>query len=931
MQANKAVLILVGAVTVSGAAAAVFHFKTAGNAASSRANTSSPAAPPHQANASATPQVATGTPQTAPQSGQSQDVAETTANFLGTLKPGGTPEAAGAERNYVVTYQVAFLRKSPQEKLPEESMSYKELVEADYGKFAPYVFYGTVVPGKYDPAHPDSIAVRAQFGGKEVHGYIDSQKLWLEPPIAAVETPRYMALKDATAIHVVPDAGSPTVLSILQGEVVGAVGKLTFQGAGWIKARFASGELARFGFIQASDLQPLTPATVNQSALTLQEIPKQIRYSEISLADADRQQLSKNGFYIETIPPQPDVYVDDMSDAYRNTRYGTQYFVTSDLFLHAHHLIFDRMLQDSEEKRLAPSVAKLAANVARVAENELKALPSAPAQVRDAVNYDLLYFSVAAKLFDPQFGVPGPVHGPAEALVKSIESAGQELPSVTSSTFGDEDFTQYKVRGHYEKSDTLKRYFRGMMWFGRTNFLLSDKRLTLAAILIPDLLEKARESRAFETIDHLLGYLVGPQDKYTLAGYREMNKKIFGTETPTASQVSAKLEDNLQAYSGAVASGLPAPQIVSQQTGRGLTQEERLKKVGGFKFLGQRYTLDAFFLNQLSSPSVGSDNNPRNLPSALDVMMLLGSPAATEQQHQAQQQRKWANYDAQEQKLQGVAQEHLAKEATFYDEWLSAVNALYLPTGSKQFFALGKPWQYKNLNAGAASWTELKHDTILYAEQSAAEMGDGEEFEIPPYDPPKPKGYVEPNPEFFRRQGHAIDQMLDRLKHSEFITDEYLAKFTTLRELAREAESIAQKEVDGSNITAAEYERIGNLANSFGRELLLPEGAEVIGDASELQMALVADIATDAVYGLVLEVGTGTPQRMIAVVKDAYGGTRLTVGYVYSWYEFASKKRWSDSEWKKVIYSGDSQAKKENGIAAPSWYSMFLKNAASAN
>ena len=931
MHANKAVLIVAGAVAVSVAAAAVYHVKMTKAPAPSPANTSRPAAPTQQVAASATPRVAAETSQTTPQSGQSGDIADTTANFLGTLKPGSAPEAAGAERNYVVTYQVAFLRKAPQEKLPEESLTYQQLRE-DRAEFAPYVFYGEIVSGRYDPAHPDSIAVHAKIDKKDVQGFIDSQKLWLEPAMGAVETPRYMALKDNTAIHVVPDAGSPSALSILQGEVVEAVGKCTFQGAGWIKARFTGGDRPRFGFIQASDLQALTLATVNQSAVTVEEIPKQIRFSEISLADADRQKLSKNGFYIEPIPAEPQVYVDDMSDAYQNSRYGSQYFVTSDLFLHAHHLIFDRMLQDSEEKRLAPSVTKLAAIVAKVAEKEVRTLPAtAPAEVRDALNYDLLYFSVPAKLFDPQFGVPSPVRGPAEALVKSIESAGQELPSVTSSTFGDEDFTQYKVRGHYEKSDTLKRYFRGMMWFGRTNFLLSDKRLTLAAILIPDLLEKARESRAFETIDHLLGYLVGPQDKYTLAGYREMNKKIFGTETPTASQVSAKLEDNLQAYSGAVASGLPAPQIVSQQTGRGLTQEERLKKVGGFKFLGQRYTLDAFFLNQLSSPSVGSDNNPRNLPSALDVMMLLGSPAATEQQHQAQQQRKWANYDAQEQKLQGVAQEHLAKEATFYDEWLSAVNALYLPTGSKQFFALGKPWQYKNLNAGAASWTELKHDTILYAEQSAAEMGDGEEFEIPPYDPPKPKGYVEPNPEFFRRQGHAIDQMLDRLKHSEFITDEYLAKFTTLRELAREAESIAQKEVDGSNITAAEYERIGNLANSFGRELLLPEGAEVIGDASELQMALVADIATDAVYGLVLEVGTGTPQRMIAVVKDAYGGTRLTVGYVYSWYEFASKKRWSDSEWKKVIYSGDSQAKKENGIAAPSWYSMFLKNAASAN
>ena len=88
----------------------------------------------------------------------------------------------------------------------------------------------------------------------------------------------------------------------------------------------------------------------------------------------------------------------------------------------------------------------------------------------------------------------------------------------------------------------------------------------------------------------------------------------------------------------------------------------------------------------------------------------------------------------------------LAKRSTFYEQCLYGLKTLFLPTSSKQVFALGEPWQYKNLNTGLASWTELKHDTILYAEQSGAEMGGGEEFQIPPYIPPGPKGYVEPNP-----------------------------------------------------------------------------------------------------------------------------------------------------------------------------------------
>ena len=350
--------------------------------------------------------------------------------------------------------------------------------------------------------------------------------------------------------------------------------------------------------------------------------------------------------------------------------------------------------------------------------------------------------------------------------------------------------------------------------------------------------------------------------------------------------------------------------------------------VRGFKFLGQRYTLDAYFFNQLTSPSVGTDESPRNLPSALDVMMLLGSTAATEQQQQAQNQNRWANYETQTKKMQEVAHEHFSKEGNFYESWLGILNSLFMPVASKQLFVLGKPWQYKNLNAGAASWTELKHDTILYSEQSEAEMGEGDEFYIPPYSPPAPKGYIEPNPIFFQRQAKTIEQMLDRLKHSEMITDEYLDKFTTLGELAKKAGVIAQKEVSGAAISTEDYAWIEGVSRYFGPELLLPRGVDtsMIRDTSQLQMALISDVATDGVGGRVLEVATGTPQRITVVVKDSSGGTRLAIGYVYSWYEFASQKRWADSEWKQLIYAEIPSAKKEHGVELPSWYSVFSKN-----
>ncbi|MBZ5522322.1 MAG: DUF3160 domain-containing protein [Acidobacteriia bacterium] len=856
-----------------------------------------------------------------PASGGPEDIALTVTNFLGGLTPGGTAESAGHERNYVVTYQVAFLRETPDGKLPEESLSYKELQDRDVDLAC--FFYGENVFGTSDPAHPGSVAVRSIMHGKEPRkGFVDSAKLWLEPPLDRAGSERYMILKETAAVRVVPDPASPSVLDLLQGEVVDTVGQLNFQGKDWIKARFNGPEVPRYGFIPANDVKALTAASVNESVVAVDEIPKKIRSSRYVFSPADRQKLSQNGFYIAPMPPSQRIDVDDLADSYSDES-SHQIFITSDLFLHSFHLIFDRMLQDIEEQKLLPAVSDMAEALAAAAEKQTRsAAPSSPA-VHDALLSDLLYFSVAARLFNSEFKVPEAVRPQAEVILAHIQSASGELPSQQNFLgFDKEDFTQYKVRGHYEKNDALKQYFRGMMWFGRRNFLLSNDKQTLAAILLPYIVETAHETRRFEAVDGVATYLVGRQDKYTLAGYRSVNRKVFGMESPSPGQLPSALDQRIAAFKSAAWGDLPQPQIVSVQTGLGLSQEERLHQSAGLKFLGQRYVLDAFLLQQLTSPSVGSDQNPRNLPSALDVMMVLGSRAATELQQQAQKQHQWANYDRQMDKLKQTTESRLAQRSTFYEEWLYALKTLFMPTSSRQMFALSGPWQYKTLNTGLASWTELKHDTILYAEQSAAEMGGGGVFEIPPYDPPGPKGYVEPNPALFRQLMRSVDEMMGQLKRTDFITEEYEDKFTLFRKLAQRAEAIAQKEVAGELISRDDYEWIRNTDYSFDRTLLLPRSVEV-RDPAELQMALVADVATDAVSGQVLEEGIGTPQRMFVVVKDASGGTRLTVGFVYSWYEFAAGKRWSDLEWKGPIYSGDENAKKRQGITPPAWYATF--------
>src|ERR1035441_2982295 len=59
------------------------------------------------------------------------DVPNKVTNFLGNLTPGAAPEAAGHERDYIVSYQVDFLRKQPGGKATEEGMTYEALQSWD--------------------------------------------------------------------------------------------------------------------------------------------------------------------------------------------------------------------------------------------------------------------------------------------------------------------------------------------------------------------------------------------------------------------------------------------------------------------------------------------------------------------------------------------------------------------------------------------------------------------------------------------------------------------------------------------------------------------------------------------------------------------------------------------------------------------------------
>src|SRR5206468_2897482 len=84
------------------------------------------------------------------------------------------------------------------------------------------------------------------------------------------------------------------------------------------------------------------------------------------------------------------------------------------------------------------------------------------------------------------------------------------------------DFSQFQVRGHYDSSERLRRYFRAMMWCSRIDFRIGlDPRGTsrelACAVVLHNLLKQSGQFSAWEQFEVVTRTFVGVTDSITFA------------------------------------------------------------------------------------------------------------------------------------------------------------------------------------------------------------------------------------------------------------------------------------------------------------------------------------------------------------------------------------------------------------------------------
>ena len=619
-------------------------------------------------------------------------------------------------------------------------------------------------------------------------------------------------------------------------------------------------------------------------------------------------------------------------------------FVSADAILHAWHRSYDAILEELEEKYLAQALEEILSGMAQ-------AIPEALAQygkgllnpsLRDvdyflAVGRSLLTGTIVTTHLNQDTRVTGTLEAVERQQLQRFNLFGRERQL---------DFSQFKVRGHYEHSKRLQQYFKAMMWCGRIDFRVagnpqeSSPQELGAATILNDLLRLSGKFEQWQQFDELLQTFVGKTDSMTFAQLGDILEKA-NIKSPTEITSWSTIEQ-LQAS------------IVEHQIGvQGIrshfycSPQEEGKKVQlphSFTLMGQKFVLDSWVMSNVVFDRLEWDNKKvqRRIPSALDVAFtVLGNERVVSElvkrmtDKTGRRFRDGLNYQHNLAAARRVidAQDESVWEENIYMNWLATLRELSSPTtGSEYPEAMRtRAWAMKTVNTQLASWTQMRHDTILYAKQSYTVST------LCYY----PAGFVEPRPAFWERFEKMVlraaelidkipfpDQSVERLegykysinlqnlqKYQSRFFNNFAQRLATLKEMARK--ELAQEEFTESEISflrkIVEIEYQGGSGGSGGPTYtgwyfsLFYKGHE---GAKEWD-AIVADVHTDVPDseigdpGCVLHQGVGNVDLLMIAVDNGEEQT-VYAGPVLSHYEFEMPgvSRKSDSEWREDIKNG---------------------------
>jgi hypothetical protein len=390
-----------------------------------------------------------------------------------------------------------------------------------------------------------------------------------------------------------------------------------------------------------------------------------------------------------------------------------------------------------------------------------------------------------------------------------------------------------------------------------------------------------------------------------------------------------------------------------------------------FTVFGQRFVPDSWALGKVvwDNFKAPNDTPKRYLPISLDVAFgALGNNAAVPQIVAHMQKtdgfglRDGFQY---QRNLAAVRQTVDYQPSAYWSEniythWLGTLRALSASTTGSNFPQAfrTRAWSMKNLNTQFASWTQLRHDTVLYAKQSYSG------FVICSY----PKAYVEPVPQFWSALKNMATSSADLIAGLQLAprTNYYDRTTGSVGSwwVAYNSRVVQSNQVSFLRSFAARMDMLQNIATrQLAHEPLTTEQIEALQNIVEIQKQyegrrftgwypqlfyrscffegngvreldfhrtqgcdradfIITDVHTapSPEPGYVLHQAVGLVNFLLVAVDCGEEHPVIYGGPVLSHYELPTRtlKRYSDSEWSNMLYNPNTPQ------APPPWTAEYL-------
>mmetsp|Transcript_109853 Transcript_109853/g.218176 ORF Transcript_109853/g.218176 Transcript_109853/m.218176 type:complete len:828 (-) Transcript_109853:137-2620(-) len=461
--------------------------------------------------------------------------------------------------------------------------------------------------------------------------------------------------------------------------------------------------------------------------------------------------------------------------------------ITVDAILYAWHRSFDKILMAVEERFCLPTVKRmLDGALASLVEMEgtladghwmRSSLPDARTflEVSLALSEGAAMGQQAPDPTDPRwsrgrFGIGSlPADEPAtpqeavtgdqwsESVKRILSQIKSQSGSAKLKMFGEDiafDFSHFKPRGHYTKTPGLSRYFAVMMWLGRVQLPIRSEQALGGVLTLVESLKRAEVLTAVENLDSVLQAFVGESDSATVGQLHAAVTAVCGDHLPSEGTASFVTEVRKILMTAGIGKQEYGTGGQVSQFAESDPRQDQLDAV--FCFMGQRFSLDAWAMSKVLHENILVDGKKvnRRVASSIDVAYsVFSNDAAAEilrermlqtgsARNQVNQYRDGLeftpNLEAVRQVMDKLPEEEWMKSIAA--SWLGALRALSETDERRPEAMRTRAWARKTLNAQAASYANLRHDTILYIKPAGAGVCGCD----------TPHAYVEPQVAFWR-------------------------------------------------------------------------------------------------------------------------------------------------------------------------------------